>query len=89
MYRLLKPGGILITSVDYYATPIDTRGLVAHGAPIKVFSKAEIQAALLLAQDVGFQLTGDVDLECEEKAVRWEQYGLEYTFLIFTLQKPE
>ncbi len=89
MYRLLRPGGILITSVDYYPTPIDTRGLEAYGSPIKVFSKPEIKDALSLAQLSGLQLTGDVDLECDEKPIRWEPYGLEYTFLIFTLQKPK
>ena len=35
MYRLLKPGGILITSTDYYPEPIDTRNKMAHEAPIK------------------------------------------------------
>jgi SAM-dependent methyltransferase len=89
MHRLLKPGGCLITSVDYYPTPIDTRGLVAHGSPIKVFSKPEIEAALALARDIGLRLTGNVDLDCEEKPVRWEPFGVEYTFLIFTLRKPE
>ncbi len=88
MYRLLKPGGLLITSTDYYPTPIDTRGQFAHGTPIKIFSKPEIQAALDLAKSVGFALTGEVNLDCAEKPIRWEQYGLEYTFVMFTLRKP-
>jgi SAM-dependent methyltransferase len=87
MHRLLKPGGVLITSTDYYPTPIDTRGLLAHGCPIKIFSKPEIQAALSLAHDIGLEPTGDIDLECKEKPIRWETYGLEYSFVIFTLQK--
>lgn len=88
MYRLLKPNGLLITSTDYYPTPIDTRGKVAHGTPIKIFSKPEIQAALELARSVGFQTTGNLDLECDEKPVRWDPFGLEYTFVLFTLRKP-
>jgi SAM-dependent methyltransferase len=87
MHRLLKPGGLLITSTDYYPTPIDTRGMVAHGSPIKIFSEPEIQAALVLAEKVGFEPTGDLDLECAERPIRWETYGLEYTFVIFTLRK--
>jgi SAM-dependent methyltransferase len=87
MHRLLKPGGLLITSTDYYPTPIDTHGMTAHGSPIKIFTKPEIQSALSLAKSVGLQPTGDLDLECAEKPLRWEQYGLEYTFVIFTLQK--
>jgi SAM-dependent methyltransferase len=87
MHRLLKPGGLLITSTDYYPMPIDTSGMVAHGSSIKIFSKPEIQAALALAEKIGFKPTGDIDLECKEKPIRWEAYGLEYTFLIFTLRK--
>jgi len=87
MHRLLKPGGLLITSTDYYPTAIDTHGAVAHGSPIKVFSMPEIQSALALAKDIGLKPTGDLDLECKEKPIRWEPYGLEYSFVIFTLQK--
>ncbi len=88
MYRLLKPDGLLITSTDYYPTPVNTQGKVAHSTPIKIFSKPEIQAALELARSVGFQTTGDIDLECAEKPIRWEPFGLEYTFVLFTLRKP-
>ena len=89
MYRLLKPGGVLITSTDYYPTLIDTRGQFAHGTPIKIFSKPEIEAAFDLAKSVGFELTGELDLDCEEKPIRWGQFGLEYTFVLFTLKKPK
>jgi len=88
MFRVLKPGGLLITSTDYYPTPIDTKGQVAHGAPIHIFSKPEIEKMLTLAQSCGFELTGDIDLECARRPIRWHKYGLEFTFLIFTLRKP-
>jgi SAM-dependent methyltransferase len=92
MHRLLKPGGVLITSTDYYPTPINTEGLSAHGSPVKVFSKQGIEAALSLGEEIGLRLTGDLaldglDLDGTEKPIRWEAYGLEYTFLLFTLQK--
>ena len=80
MWRLLKPGGLLITSTDYYPTPIDTRGQMAHGTPIRIFSKPELKAAIELAQDQHFELTDHIDLDCEEKPIHWEQFGLEYTF---------
>jgi len=87
MYRILKPSGLLITSTDYFPVPINTGGQMAHGAPIKIFSKPEIQEALRLAVEMGFELTGDVDLECTAKPIRWMQFNLEYTFVIFTLRK--
>jgi SAM-dependent methyltransferase len=88
MYRVLKPGGILITSTDYYPDPIDTTGKSAHGAPIKIFSKPEVEAMLALAADYGLETTAEIDLDCHCRAVRWEVYDLEFTFLIFTLRKP-
>lgn len=88
MFRVLKPGGILITSTDYYPTPIDTRDKIAHGSPIKIFSKYEIEEMLKLACKSGFKLTGTLDLECVARPIRWELYNLDYTFIIFTLLKP-
>jgi SAM-dependent methyltransferase len=88
MYRVLKPGGLLITSTDYYPTTIDTEGRMAHGAAIKIFTRAEMEQILLLAQQVGFESTGHVDLECSERPIRWQQFDLDYSFLIFTLRKP-
>jgi SAM-dependent methyltransferase len=88
MFRLLKPGGLLITSTDYYPDPIDTGGQVAHGAPVKIFSKREAEEMLAVAQECGFEPTGPIDLSCSERPVQWKQYRLELTFLIFTLRKP-
>lgn len=88
MYRLLKPGGLLITSTDYFAEPIDTANKSAHGAPIKVFCKQEIEQMLMLAGQCGFENTAEIDLNTTERTVRWDKYDLEYTFLIFTLRKP-
>jgi SAM-dependent methyltransferase len=88
MFRLLKPGGLLITSTDYYAEPIKTDNYLAHGAPVKIFSRQEAEDMLTLALESGFEFTGPVNLNCTERPIRWEIYKLEYTFLIFTLRKP-
>jgi SAM-dependent methyltransferase len=87
MHRVLTPRGLLITSTDYYPTPIDTAGKSAHGAPIKIFTREEIERALALANELGFDLNGPVDLQADEKPITWEEYGLSYTFLLFTLRK--
>jgi len=87
MHRILKPGALLITSTDYFPSQIDTHGQSAHGAPVKTFTQAEIEAALRLAVETGFELTGDVNLDCDKKPVRWEQCNLDFTFVIFTLRK--
>ena len=88
-YRLLKPGGLLITSTDYFPEPVDTSGKSAHGAPIKIFSRREVQDMLDQARTCGFDQTAEIDLDCAQPAVRWDVYDLEYTFLIFTLRKRQ
>ena len=82
-----KTNGLLITSVDYFETPIDTRGKEAYGVPIHIFSKVDMEVALDLDRDHGFETTGTLDLTCEEKAVKWRGVDLDYTFLVFTLVK--
>jgi 2-polyprenyl-3-methyl-5-hydroxy-6-metoxy-1,4-benzoquinol methylase len=49
MSRILKPGGILITSTDYWQAPIDTKGQEMYGVPIHVFTQQEIRHAIELA----------------------------------------
>ena len=87
MSRILKPGGILVTSTDYYSSPIPTKGKTAYGVPVHIFSRREIVRALRLADEYGLHLTSPIDLECDQKPVRWERMDCEYTFLIFTLRK--
>jgi SAM-dependent methyltransferase len=87
MSHILKPGGVLITSTDYWQTPIDTMGRIMYGAPVHVFSKHEILKAIELAEQSGLVLTGPVDLSCNEKVVRWKEVDLDYTTLVFTLRK--
>jgi len=88
MHRLLKPGGFLITSTDYYPKPIDTRDKFAHGAPIRIFCKEEMERIFAQAKECGFEPTGEVELDATGRPIRWEIYDLDYTFLIFTLRKP-
>lgn len=89
MSRILKPGGILVTSTDYYDRAIDTKGQSAYGAPIHVFSKDEIAGVLDTAKKANLELTDPLNLGCEEKAVRWKKFALDYTFLTFTLRKKK
>jgi SAM-dependent methyltransferase len=87
MSRVLKPGGILITSTDYWQTPIDAKGQQMYGVTVHVFTEPEMRQAIGLAERFGFTLTGPLDLSCNEKVVHWERVGLDYTSLIFTLRK--
>jgi SAM-dependent methyltransferase len=88
MWRLLRPGGLLITSADYWQASIDTEGRQAYGVPVKIFTEDQILKTVGLAKQYGFATTGAIDLSCEEKVVHWGEVGLDYTFVVFTLKKP-
>lgn len=87
MARILKPGGLLVTSTDYWPTPIDTRSREAYGVPVHIFSEPEIRGALDLARSAGLVPTGPLDLTAREKVIHWQAFDLDYTFLVFTLRK--
>jgi SAM-dependent methyltransferase len=87
MSRLLKPGGILITSTDYYETPVDTKNQQAYGVPIHVFNKDEITSAIKLAAQFGLTSIKSIDLNVNEKVVKWERFNLEFTSIVFSLYK--
>ena len=89
--RLLTRGGLLITSTDCWKDPVDTRGQTAYGQPIKVFTPREIVAMLETAREYGLRLGPgrDLDLVCEEPAVTWARFGLEFTFACFTLVRED
>src|ERR1700674_1448715 len=87
MSRIIAPGGLLITSTDYWETPVDTRGQCAYGVPIRIFTRPEIVAALELARSFDFELLAEPDLGVTERVVHWQPYDLLYTFVIFSLRK--
>jgi SAM-dependent methyltransferase len=90
MSRILKPGGVLITSTDYFDITVDARGQTAYGVPIHIFNREEIAEALALAAQFGLKPTGPMDLRAEQKVVKWrKQYDLNYTFIIFSLRKDD
>ena len=85
--RILKPGGILVTSMDYWTTPIDTGGQVAYGVPIRIFNRTEVKKMVEQALEYDLELVGKLDLNCRNKVVSWKQFDLDYTFLYFTMRK--
>lgn len=87
MSRILKPGGLLITSADYFETQVDTKGLFAYGVPVHIFIKKEILEALNIAEENGFELLNQIDLRADQKPVYVKEWNISYTFIIFSLRK--
>jgi SAM-dependent methyltransferase len=85
--RILRPGGALVTSTDYFPDPVDTAGKHAYGVPVKIFDRSEIADALELAARYGLHPSAPVPLDAVDRPVHWELTDLDYTFLVFTLVK--
>ena len=86
--RLLKPGGVLVTSTDYWAERVDTAGSTAYGQPVRILDEAAIRGLLDEARRQGFTEAGSLDPACRDRVVHWEATGLDFTFLVVTLVAP-
>ncbi len=68
--RLLRPGGHLFVSCDYWETPVDTAGQSAYGTPVHIFTQPELDAMIALAASAGLAVAGPTDFSCGEKPCR-------------------
>jgi hypothetical protein len=87
MKRILRPGGLLIVSTDYWPTPLPTEGKKAYGADVKVFTELETRAFVEQARALGFEPTNPLDYTAAEKCVLWPEVGLDFTFIVFAFVK--
>jgi len=85
MSRILKPGGILFTSTDFWPDTIQTPDNLSYGKPIKIYEKKSVQRLVNKSKKWGFKLMGELDLTARDYVVHCD--GISYTFLYFTLQK--
>jgi glycosyltransferase involved in cell wall biosynthesis/SAM-dependent methyltransferase len=88
--RILRPGGVLALSTDYDQDPPDTTGVTAYGAPVKIFSPADLRDLVRIAGAVGLDLVGELSDEVlahPERPVHWKRTGLDYTFVLLTFVK--
>lgn len=89
--RLLQPGGILVISTDYWPHPMDTRGVVAYGVPVRIFDRAELASWVPRAAEYGLAPTSPVGdaltVVPAERPVLWRRFGLRYTFALLTFQR--
>ncbi|BCB77313.1 hypothetical protein GCM10022251_64930 [Phytohabitans flavus] len=79
--RILRPGGVLVVSTDYDQDPTDTRGKMAYGKPVHIFSPVEIKEMVALAERHGLRLLGELELAHPERPVHWKRVGIDYTFI--------
>jgi SAM-dependent methyltransferase len=78
--RLLRPGGILVTSTDFWCEPVDVAGLEAYGGAVRIFGPEDLAGWVAIADRHGLEPLRPLDLRCGERVVTWERLGLRYTF---------
>lgn len=83
--RILKSGGFLLVSTDYWPEKIDTIGLTMYGRPWSIFSKEEITVFAQRAQLYGLSLKEPLNLQAKHRII--DVFGKEYTFISLTFQK--
>jgi SAM-dependent methyltransferase len=71
MARVLRPGGRLYVSTDYWEPKLDTGGRKMFGLPWTVFCRRDIEAAIEIAAKVGLVVDewSPADLSCDEAVV--------------------
>jgi len=88
MNKILKRGGYLLTSTDYWPEKIKTNSNVYQSPKIDIiFDRKDIDNLLDIAQKNGFELFEPIDFEFNERVVNWKKTGKEYTFMFFCLKK--
>jgi SAM-dependent methyltransferase len=85
--RLLRPGGLLFVTTDYWEDKIPTEDSVrAFGLPWKIFCRDEIGALIGLACAQGLSLVEDGPIPpCGDRTVYWQ--NADYTFLALLFRK--
>jgi 2-polyprenyl-3-methyl-5-hydroxy-6-metoxy-1,4-benzoquinol methylase len=90
MHRILKPGGLLLISTDFWPEPIDCTGIYPYGeamGEMKVFTADELSEFARAAERTGFALCSPLELQAAERAVRWDRVDREYTFAFIAMRK--
>lgn len=84
--RLLRPGGILVTSTDFSRKPVQAPG--TDGAGEHVFTPDEVRAALELGRGLGLEPTGQVELDRpHDQTIVRHELRPRHTALVLTLRR--
>jgi len=85
--RLLRDGGLLVLSTDYWPDGVDSNGVTAYGLPWDPFDMTDVTELIESAEAAGFRVPSDPDLGATDRPVKWR--GMEYTFVVLEFEIPE
>ena len=83
--RLLRPGGYLVGSTDYWPEKVDTRGVSIFGMDWTIFSSGEMASFFEASQAHGLTPVGSLEYQGGVPAIVFRKRR--YTFAWFALQK--
>ncbi len=84
-FRILRPGGLLVISTDYWPEAVATGGGQWNDRADIIFDRSGIHSILETARGAGFVTPAPL-LEVTDPVVRWA--GRAYTFAYLTFHKP-
>jgi SAM-dependent methyltransferase len=87
--RILKPGGALFITTDYWDKEINTNGAArAFGLPWKIFCYDQIDSLIRVAGYNGINLSQECSVpSCRDRPVSWQ--GKNYTFIAIEFRKGD
>jgi SAM-dependent methyltransferase len=85
--RVLKPGGLLFVTTDYWEEKLDTdEGARIYGLPWQVFCRGQIVEMIDAARALGLSLVETTEVpRCSDKTVMWQDTS--YTFIALLFNK--
>lgn len=90
MSRILKNGGLLLTSTDYWPEKIiNTKKVFSRDTPDNIFDRIEIDNLIKIGEKYGLILIEPIDYTYVDKVVHWKTIGLDYSFIFFALKKQQ
>ena len=90
MSRILKKGGSLLTSTDYWPEKIiNTKKVYSRTGPDNIFDRNDIEHVIEIGDKYGLKLIEPIDYTHADKVVHWDEIGLDFTFIFFAMKKQQ
>jgi SAM-dependent methyltransferase len=89
--RILKPGGLLILSTDYWCEPLNVEGVRDELGPVYIYAPDTIRSVVEIAGRCGLRVIGEADFTCGDPVVRRPsvpEIHQKYTFYCLHFERP-